>query len=78
MECSVCKYLVHPPNATVCLGGLGLHLSYHSATAFLGSICLLASQLLSQEIHNITFPAEDQAVTLFNEHLFATVNPCPK
>ena len=54
------------------LGGLGLRSSYHSASAaFLGScnsIDLLVSQLLSQDFHDVSFPAEDQAVALFNEH----------
>ena len=71
-----------PSNTTICLGGLGLRSSYHSASpAFLGtcsSIHLLASQLLSQDFHDVTFPGEDQAVVLFNEHSSATVNRCAK
>ena len=65
-----------------CLGRLGLRSSYHSTSAaFLGSfnsIRLLPSQLLSQDFHDVTFPAEDQAVALFNENSSAAVNPCSK
>ena len=54
------------------LGGLDLRSSYHSTSAaFLGScnsIDLLVSQLPSQDFHDFSFPAEDQAVALFNEH----------
>jgi len=64
------------------LGGLGLRSSYHSASAaFIGScnsIRLLASQLLSQDFDDITFPAEDQAVALFSECSSATIDPCAK
>ena len=53
-----------------CLSGLGLH-SYHSATAaFLDScnnIHLLASQFLSLEFHELTFPDEDVAATVFEK-----------
>jgi len=36
---------------------------------------LLASQLLSQDFYDITFPDEGQAVVLFEEQLFATFIP---
>jgi len=53
------------------LGGLGLRSSSSSAAAaFLGScnsVRLLASQLLSQDFHDLVFPDEVQAATIFDE-----------
>jgi len=52
------------------LGGLGLRSSlYTVAAAFLGScnsVHLLASQLLSEDFHDLVFPDENQAVTFFD------------
>ena len=46
-------------------------MSYYSASAAFLSSCnsihLLASQLLSQDFHDITFPDEDHAVSMFEE-----------
>ena len=39
---------------------------------------MLASQLLSQDFHDVSFPAEDQAVALFNEHSSVAFDPCSK
>ena len=54
------------------LGGLGLRSSYQSASAaFLGScnsIRLLASHLLSQDFHEVSFPDEDQAIAVFEQY----------
>ena len=41
-----------------------------AAAAFLGScnsVRLLASQLLSEDLHDLVFPDENQAVTFFDE-----------
>ena len=59
----------HQATLPFCLGGLGLRSSYHSAAAaFLGScnsIRLLASQLLSLDFHELTFPDEEMAAAVF-------------
>ena len=69
---------MEPSHAAVSSRRVGsVLISYHSAmqAAFLGScngICLLNSQLLSREFHDVTFPAEEQTVGL---HLSATFIP---